>query len=169
MFLFSANSFYCFQKLHVCSVVSHSLWPHGLIACQVPPSREFSRQEYWSGLPFPTPGDLLFRGLKPRSHISCIGRQILYHRATWEVHPKTRALKNVSRAFLVVQWLRVYQPMQGTRVWVLVQEDAICHKAAKPRHRNHWSPWTLEPMLHHKRSHCNEKPKHQESSPTHSN
>ena len=28
------------------------------IACQVPLSMELSRQEYWSGLPFPPPGDL---------------------------------------------------------------------------------------------------------------
>ena len=34
--------------------------------CQAPPSMEFSRQEYWSGLPFPSPGDLLHPGIKPR-------------------------------------------------------------------------------------------------------
>ena len=28
---------------------------------------EFSRQEYWSGLPFPSPGDLPDTGIKPRS------------------------------------------------------------------------------------------------------
>ena len=27
------------------------------VACQAPLSMEFSKQEYWSGLPFPTPGD----------------------------------------------------------------------------------------------------------------
>ena len=35
------------------SVMSDSLGPH--VACQAPPSMEFSRQEYWSGLPFPSP------------------------------------------------------------------------------------------------------------------
>ena len=30
-------------------------------------SMEFSRQEYWSGLPFPSPGDLSDPGIKPRS------------------------------------------------------------------------------------------------------
>ena len=29
-----------------------------IVACQVLPSMGFSRQEYWSGLPFPSPGDL---------------------------------------------------------------------------------------------------------------
>ena len=35
-------------------------------ACQVPLSMGFSRQEYWSGLPFPSPGDLPNPGIKPR-------------------------------------------------------------------------------------------------------
>ena len=32
------------------------------VACQAYPSMEFSRQEYWSGLPFPSPGDLAHQG-----------------------------------------------------------------------------------------------------------
>ena len=35
-----------------------SLWSPWTVACQTPLSMEFSRQEYWSGLPFPPPGDL---------------------------------------------------------------------------------------------------------------
>ena len=34
---------------------------------QAPLSMGFSRQEYWSGLPFPSPGDLPDPGIKPRS------------------------------------------------------------------------------------------------------
>ena len=37
------------------SVVPNSLWPQWTVACQAPLSMEFSRQEYWSGLPFPSP------------------------------------------------------------------------------------------------------------------
>ena len=37
------------------------------IAPQVPPSMGFSRQEYWSGLRSPPPGDLPNSGIKPRS------------------------------------------------------------------------------------------------------
>ena len=37
------------------------------VAYQVPPSMGFSRQEYWSGLPFPSPGDLPDPGIEPRS------------------------------------------------------------------------------------------------------
>ena len=49
------------------SVVSTSFatpWP---VVCQAPLSRGFPRREYWSGLPFPSPGDLLRSGIKPMS------------------------------------------------------------------------------------------------------
>ena len=73
---------------------------------------------------------------------------------------------------LVAQWLRIHLPLQGTRVWFLVQEDSTCRGATKPvRHnywspgtetteptcRNYWSPRALRPVLHNKRSHRNEK------------
>ena len=41
-----------------------TLWT---IAHQAPPSMEFSRQEYWSGLPLPSPGDLPDPGIEPGS------------------------------------------------------------------------------------------------------
>ena len=37
------------------------------VAYQAPQSMEFSRQEYWSGFPFPSPGDLPNPGIEPRS------------------------------------------------------------------------------------------------------
>ena len=40
------------------------------IAHQAPPSMELSRQEYWSGLPFPTPGDLPDPGIEPKSPVA---------------------------------------------------------------------------------------------------
>ena len=39
------------------------------IACEAPLSMEFSRQEYWSGLPFPSPGDLPDAGIEPGSPV----------------------------------------------------------------------------------------------------
>ena len=41
-----------------------TLWT---VACQAPLSMEFSRQEYWSGLPFPPAGDLADPGIEPTS------------------------------------------------------------------------------------------------------
>ena len=37
------------------------------VAYQAPPSMVFSRQEYWSGVPFPSPGDLPDPGIEPGS------------------------------------------------------------------------------------------------------
>ena len=37
------------------------------VVCQAPPSMGFLRQEYWSGLPFPSPGDLPDPGIEPGS------------------------------------------------------------------------------------------------------
>ena len=53
----------------VASVVSDSvtLWT---VACQAPLTMGFSRQEYWSGLPCPLPGDLPDPGIKPASLMS---------------------------------------------------------------------------------------------------
>ena len=65
------------RKEYVCVLVTQScptLQPDGLL--QTPLSIEFSRQKYWIGLPFPSPGDLPDPGLNPGlSHCG----QILYH------------------------------------------------------------------------------------------
>ena len=47
------------------SVLSDSFRPHGTVACHAPLSMAFSQQKYWSGLPFPSPGDLPDPGMEP--------------------------------------------------------------------------------------------------------
>ena len=44
-------------------------WP---VVCQAPLSMEFSKQEYWSGLPFPPPGDLPNPGIELVSLMSLL-------------------------------------------------------------------------------------------------
>ena len=52
----------------VCSVMSDSLQLHGLyVACEALLSMGVPRQEYWSGLPFPSPEDILDPGIEPAS------------------------------------------------------------------------------------------------------
>ena len=55
--------------------LSATLWT---VACQTPLLMEFSRQEFWNRVPFPTPGDLSDAGIEPVSRVSCIGGA-LYH------------------------------------------------------------------------------------------
>ena len=59
-------------------------------ACQAPPSVRFSRLEYWSGLPFPSPRDLPNPGIEPRS-------------PTLQADSLPSALPG-NLAFLVAQW-----------------------------------------------------------------
>ena len=49
------------------SVVSNSFRPHGLQPARLLHPWEFSRQEYWSGLPYPPPGVLPNPRIEPRS------------------------------------------------------------------------------------------------------
>ena len=48
-------------------VMSNSFAILWTVACQAPLSMRFPRQEYWSGLPFPSPGDLPDPGIEPMS------------------------------------------------------------------------------------------------------
>ena len=71
---------------YVCTLYAQSrLILSDPMGCQAPLSMGFSRQEHWSGLPFPTPEDLPDSGnRKWVSFIPCFGRWILYHCTTWE-------------------------------------------------------------------------------------
>ena len=85
----------------------------------------------------------------------------------WPVSILPVLLKLPFWAFLVVQWLRIRLPMQGTWIWSLFWEDPTVHKVTEPKHRNYWA-WvpnccslcSLEPMLCNKRSHCSERSGH---------
>ena len=74
------NIIYCVWVLSHFSYVwlCAALWT---LACQVPLCMGFSRQEYWSGLLCPPPGDLPDPGTEPTSLMSpaLIGRWVLYH------------------------------------------------------------------------------------------
>ena len=53
----------CPKLLQMCLTLT-TLWT---VARQAPLSRGFSMQEYWNGLPCPSPGDLLYPGIEPKS------------------------------------------------------------------------------------------------------
>ena len=70
IFQISHNVYILLLKLESESEVAQScptLCDRWTVAHQAPPSMGFSRQEYWSGLPFPSPGDLPDPGIEPRS------------------------------------------------------------------------------------------------------
>ena len=53
-----------------CSVMAEYFMTPWMIAYKAPPSMEFSKQEYWSGLQFPTPKDFLNLGTEPMTLVS---------------------------------------------------------------------------------------------------
>ena len=102
------------MRLCVCAVVSRvqlfaTLWT---VARQAPLSMGFSKQEYWSGLPFSSLGDLPDPGIKPTSSVSpALAGGFFTTSTTWE-------------ALLT----------QETRVQSLTWEDPTCRGATKPMH-----------------------------------
>ena len=101
----------------LCAVLSHFrrvrlFAPPWTVAHQVPLSVGFSRQEYWSGLPFPSPGDLPNAGIKPASPaVGEVGgwRCVLYLCATREALP------------LLFNWWDDYIPTHAVRHWLQFQ------------------------------------------------
>ena len=84
------------------SVVSDSATPW-TIAYQAPPSMGFSRQEYWSGLPFPSPGS--FRS-RDRTWVSRIAGRSFNLWATREASIKKAELQRIN-AFELWCWRRL--------------------------------------------------------------
>ena len=58
------------------------------VACQAPLPMGFSQQEYWSALPFPSPGDLLDPGMEPKSSVMA-GRFFFTTSVSWEAQVRT--------------------------------------------------------------------------------
>ena len=85
-------------------------------ACQAPLSMRFPRQEYWSGLPFPSLENLPNPGIKPRSPGSPVFKQILYHWAIEESH-----LLN----WLLGDQVRSHKDNALTATWYFVRSQPI--------------------------------------------
>ena len=118
--LLSLKSFWFFLLSHV--QLFTTPWTE---AFQGPLSIGFPRQEYWSGLPFPSPGDLPDPGIKPVSLVSpALAGGFFTTSATWEapfnvnltakgsgikdnlVNLKHTYRKGISETSLAGQWLR---------------------------------------------------------------
>ena len=87
-----------------------ALW---IVTHQTPLSMEFSRQEQWSGLPFPTPGDLPDLST-PMHLIFCKPSPQTISFPTYKM--------GTCQTSLVVQWLRLCTSTQRTQVQFLVGE-----------------------------------------------
>ena len=150
------------------SVLSNSLWP------QVPLYMGFPRQEYWSGLSFPSPGDLPDSGIEPSSPtlqadslpseppgnplrhystcqliLSCPTEMHLWSLKEVNAYIKYTTYHVYRPTFLVFPHLYVLEnllAMQETQVWLLGQEDPLEKEMTTHSTILAWRiPWTEEP------------------------
>ena len=84
--------------VHVCSVASAvsdslqlNIW---IVTCQAPLSMGFFRQEYWSGLPFPFPGDPPDSGIEPGSPVLQVNSLPLSHQGSPKIFQATSEYDN---------------------------------------------------------------------------
>ena len=89
-----------------------TLWT---VACQAPLSRGFSRQEYWSGLPFPSPGELPNPGSEPASLMSpALACGFSTTNAVWEARCSSRGSQTIlptarrSKSLSTGAWTQVH-------------------------------------------------------------
>ena len=95
-----------------CSVVSDSLRPHGLyVAHQASLFIGFSRQEYWSELPCPLPGDLPDPEIRPVSLVSpALAGRFFTTSATWEAPTQASSVQSLSHVWLfLTPWTVAHQ------------------------------------------------------------
>ena len=95
------------------------------VACQAPLSIEISRQEYWSGLPFPSPEDLSNPVIKPASPTM---RQILYHLShqgsdLMDCNPPGSSVHGILQA-RILEWVAI--PFSGGSSWPRDQTQVSC-------------------------------------------
>ena len=81
-FTVSSHPCWLWRENVSCSVVANSLQTPWTVACQAPLSMKFSRQEYCSGLLFPSPGNLPNPGIEPWSPASQAG--FFSHSLKWK-------------------------------------------------------------------------------------
>ena len=106
-------------------------------ACQAPLSVGFSRQEYWSGLPFPSPGDLPEVGIQPVSLMSP-ALQILYHQHHLGSPSDSRVICNYLMTSLIIyQFSKFSQiPLQFAKFhWLCI---CVIHNMI-PQNQRPWS------------------------------
>ena len=121
-------------------------------AYQAPPSMGFSRWEYWSGLPFPSPGDLPDPGIEPTSlkSLALEGRFFITS-ATWESHVYIHIYicKRRAENSLTVQWVRLCTSTAGG-INSILQASQYGQKKKKKRKKSRMfcPPSDLQRLTH---------------------
>ena len=117
-------------------------------------------QGYWSGYPFPSPADLSNPGIE-QGLLHC--RQILYQLSNQGSSVGKESTCQYRRQRFHPWPGKITHALEQLSLWATTIEPGLLSLGAtitEPMCCNCWSPSTLEPMLHNKRSHHSEKPVH---------
>ena len=123
-----------FNSVHVCFCVWLSLTLPGSSVMKA------SRQDYWSGLPFPPPRDCPHPVIEPEVFcVSCIGWWILYHWATQFNHSDSWKWERDAEESVLERWClrKAWKAISG------FPRKAICQKKYMPR-----GMWALRKLKH---------------------
>ena len=102
------------------------------VACQASLSMEFSRQQYWSGLPFPSPGDFPDPGIKPVSPVSptVAGRFFITYRRLsgrfFITEPPGKPLRSKSGVLIRWDW-RLLQKEEEKSLHTFAHTEGRCY------------------------------------------
>ena len=132
----------------VCSVPVQLFATPWTVAHQAPLCMEFSRWEYWNGLPFPNPGHLPNPGIEPTSVASPAlgGRFFTIELPGSPVRPRSSSCLPLSRASLAAQKAKNLPAVQETWFPSLGWEDPLEKGMATYSSILAWRiPWTEEP------------------------
>ena len=111
-----------------------TLWT---VAHQAPPSIGFSRQEYWGGLPFPSPGDLPDPGIEPRSPVLLADvLTLLSFREDKSTHRMRRWPSEPSR-----RWPSIYRTLERLFLLLLTSQESPSSVQSLSYVRLFATPW----------------------------
>ena len=102
------------------------------VACQVPLSMRFSKQEYWHGLPFPSPEDLPNPGIEPGS--PALQADSSPTELQGNMLSRFLIASVLRRKHLLMSWLQlpsavILEPKKIKSLTVSILSPSICHKA----------------------------------------
>ena len=122
-----------------CVQIFASLWT---LACQAPLSMEFSRQEYWNGLPCPPPGDL------PDPGIELTSLCLLHWQAnSLPLAPPGKLTHHYT--FVQTQWTHNTKSEPQHKLWIMMRQDMfICGKKKKKKSTICWVMLTMGKVIH---------------------
>ena len=113
------------------------------VAYQASLSVEFSKQEYWSGVPFPTPGDLPDPGIKPTSFASpALAGRFFTTSATWKAHQQYLLSFNDETEHYIRFYMEIVKKKkkEECRIWdsspqsILVYPGKLGHSSRRLEH-----------------------------------